>query len=362
MNLVLCLTEQCNLRCSYCYYKETQSDRANVMSDQVMEAAIKLCLNRTLFFKQKYMNITFFGGEPLIRKEAIYKGTAFAKGVVADTIERGVAPADFSLRFAINTNGTLFDDVMLDFCQRENFRIYISVDGPAMQHNISRRTVGDSGSFDALVKHLPRLSKMNTAALATVTREHVPHLFEAVRWIHELGFRTMTTSVDFDGKWTEEDFEKLAEQYQKMALYWLECRQRGDKFSLGTIQDKVKRCLQNLRFRQYSCHVYNGAMGISTNGNIFPCTRFITSKENAPYIQGNVFDGFNETACEKIRQFLDNDKKECDGCALKHRCVAHECACTSFYTTGSVEGVSPEVCTHERMLTEITDALIEKLG
>ncbi|MCF0224881.1 MAG: radical SAM protein, partial [Fibrobacter sp.] len=58
----------------------------------------------------------------------------------------------------------------------------------------------------------------------------------------------------------------------------------------------------------------------------------------------------------------DNDKKECDGCALKHRCVAHECACTSFYTTGSVEGVSPEVCTHERMLTEITDALIEKLG
>lgn len=362
MNLVLCLTEQCNLRCSYCYYKDIQSDRANVMSRETMEAAIRLCLDRTLTFKQKYMNITFFGGEPLIRKEEIYAGTEYAKGVLAEAMDSGRAPKDFDLRFAINTNGTLFDDQMLDFCEKENFRIYISVDGPAMQHNISRRTVGDTGSFDAMVKHLPRISKMNTVALCTVTREHVPHLFEGVKWIHEQGFRSMTTSIDFDGKWTGEDFEKLALQYQKMAMYWLECRQKGDRFALGTIQDKIKLRLQNLRFRQYSCHVYNGAIGVATNGNIFPCTRFITSKENPPYVQGNVFTGFDEEACKIIKDFLDHDKKECEGCALKHRCVAHECACTSFYTTGSIEGVSPEVCTHERMLTEITDALVEKLS
>ena len=129
---------------------------------------------------------------------------------------------------------------------------------------------------------------------------------------------------------------------------------------LGTIQDKVKLYLANLRYRQYSCHVYNGAIGVATNGNMFPCTRFITSNENPPYLQGNVFTGFNEEACEQIRQFLDSDKKECEGCEIRYRCCAHECACTSFYSTGTIEGVSPEVCTHERMLAEITDKLIIK--
>ncbi|PZW70683.1 radical SAM protein [Fibrobacter sp. UWR1] len=361
MNLVLCLTEQCNLRCSYCYYKDSQSDRATVMDDSTMEAAIRLCLERTLFFKQQYMNITFFGGEPLLRKEAIYKGVDLAKAMVAEAMDRGAASEDFVLRFAINTNGTLLDEKMLDYCEKERFRMYISVDGPAYQHNISRRTVGDAGSFESMYKHLPRLSKMNTVALCTVTREHVPHLAEAVKWIHQQGFNNMTTSIDFDGKWTGEDFDKLALEYQKMAMYWQECRKAGNKFFLGTIQDKIKLRLQDLRFRQYSCHVYNGAMGVSTNGNIFPCTRFITSKENAPYVQGNVFTGFDEAECNKIRDFLDYDKQECEGCAIKHRCVAHECACTSFYTTGTIEGVSAEVCTHERMLTEICDEIVCKI-
>lgn len=362
MNLVLCLTEQCNLRCSYCYYKDSQSDRATVMDNRTMEAAIDLCLARTLLFRQRSFNITFFGGEPLLRKDAIYAGVAYTKNRIAELIAQKKAPEDFCVRFAINTNGTLFDEQMLDFCEKENFRIYISVDGPALQHNISRRTVNDSGSFDAMFKNLPRISKMNTVALCTVTREHVAHLAEGVRWIHEQRFNNMTTSVDFDGKWTGDDFDSLAEQYQKMALYWLECRNKGEKFFLGTIQDKIKLRLRGSRYRMYSCHVYSGAMGVATNGNIFPCTRFITSKENAPYLQGNVFTGFDEAECAKIRDFLNHDKKECDGCPIRHRCVAHECACTSFYTTGSIEGVSPEVCTHERMLTEICDIIAEKVG
>jgi uncharacterized protein len=103
--------------------------------------------------------------------------------------------------------------------------------------------------------------------------------------------------------------------------------------------------------------VYDGNIGVATNGNIFPCSRFITSREGAPYLQGNVFTGFDEAACDKIHAFMESDKQECEGCDIRHRCSMHECACTSFYTTGRLEGVSPEVCTHERMLTEICDKI-----
>ncbi len=359
MNLVLCLTEQCNLRCSYCYYKETQAARHAVMSEEILEQAIRVGLERSIFFKQAYFNITFFGGEPLLCKDSIYKGVNIAKALVAEAIDKGDIPSNFKLNFAVNTNGTLFDDVFFELCKREHFRIYLSLDGPEYHHDIARRTVNGQGSFKSIEKFIPRFLKHNVVALSTVTRAHIDSLAESVKWLHEQGFRSLTTSVDFDGKWSGDDFDRLALQYQKMALYWKDCREKGDKFFLGTIQDKVKISLLNSRYRLYSCHVYNGAVGVATNGNMFPCTRFITSNENPPYLQGNVFTGFDERACEQIRQFLDNDKKECEGCDIRYRCCAHECACTSFYTTGSIEGVSPEVCTHERMLAEICDRLME---
>lgn len=362
MNLVLCLTEQCNLRCTYCYYKESQADRKTVMDDATLEQAIKIALDRTIFFKQSYLNITFFGGEPLLRRDAIYKGVEFAKAVVDDAMDNGKISKNFRLQFAVNTNGTLFDDDFFDFCEREKFRIYLSLDGPARHHDIARRTVSGTGSFKAIEPNIPRFVKLGAVALSTVTRAHVSTLFESVKWLHDQGFRSLTTSVDFDGKWTSEDFDKLALQYQKMAEYWRACREKGDKFFLGTIHDKVKIRLINSRYRLYSCHVYNGAIGVATNGNMFPCTRFITSNPNTHYVQGNVFTGFDETACDKIREFLDNDKKECEGCDIRYRCCAHECACTSYYTTGTIEGVSPEVCTHERMLAEICDTLLEKIS
>ena len=93
MNLVLCLTEQCNLRCKYCYYKESQADRKTVMDDATLEQAIRIGLERTIFFKQQFMNITFFGGEPLLRRDAIYKGVNFAKAIVADAIDNGKSQA-----------------------------------------------------------------------------------------------------------------------------------------------------------------------------------------------------------------------------------------------------------------------------
>ena len=54
MNLLLSLTEQCNLRCSYCYYKVSHAERALVMSDEILEKAITLAFERTLKLKQDF--------------------------------------------------------------------------------------------------------------------------------------------------------------------------------------------------------------------------------------------------------------------------------------------------------------------
>ena len=354
MNLLLSLTEKCNLRCSYCYYKLSQIDRELEMSDDILEASLALALERSIKLKHNYLNITFFGGEPLLRMDSIRKGVKLAKSMVK--ARRSEVPKDFGLRFAVNTNGTLLTDDILDYFKKEKFQIYISLDGPQRKHNISRVYVNGKGCFKEVAPHIPRLVEMDAIALSVITRKHVRGLARSIQWLYEQGFTSMTTSVDFDGKWTGEDFDALALEYQKMAQFWLKLRNRGEKVYIGTIQDKMSYSILGLRQKNCACHIFKGGLGIAANGNVFPCSRFITSNPDAKYILGNVRDSYHRIftgpVAKEICHFLKYDKPECEGCAIRYCCSAHECGCTSFYTTGSIYGVSPEVCICEETLAK----------
>ena len=376
MNLVLSLTERCNLRCTYCYYKVSHEARSQVMPNDIMEAAIRLAFERTLTLNQRFLNITFFGGEPLLCMDSIRRGVEFAKGLAHERFGEDVLlgppttntnASKFRLRFAVNTNATLLNAEIIEYLKREKFRIYLSLDGPEAHHNICRKQVGGEGSFKLIEPHIPVLTRLDTVVLSVITRENMRSLSDAARWIQAQGFRNMTAAVDFDGKWTGEEFDVLAAEYVKLAEFWLELKRKKVPFYLGTIQDKLKFRLTGQRHRTSSCQVAEGIVACATNGNLFPCTRFITSKPDAPYILGSVFDDpaqiWGGPVARDIQDFFNRDKEDCKGCAIRFRCHAHECACTSFYSTGSIHGVSPEVCTHERMLAAICDdAVCDDVG
>lgn len=362
MNLLLSLTEQCNLRCSYCYYKESQVDRKNVMSDEILKASLRAAFDRAIELKQNSLNITFFGGEPLLRLPSIKKCVKLAKKTVKERQEE--LAEDFQLKFFINTNGTLFTQSILDYIKKERIQIYLSLDGPERKHNISRKKVDGTGSFQDIAQWIPELVKMDVLVMSVITRKHIRGLSRSIKWIIDQGFCNVATAVDFDGKWTGEDMVALSIEYEKLALLWDKYQRNGQDVYLSTIQDKISYKLLDKRQRHSNCFIFKGAIGVATNGNVFPCSRFITSKEDAKYILGNVLDKSNKIftgfVAKDLCRFLKYDKPECKNCLIRYRCTAHECGCTSFYTTGSIYGVSPEVCAHERMLTSICDEILAK--
>ena len=362
MNLLLSLTERCNLRCSYCYYKESQIDRITDMSDEVLEAALRVAFERTIELKHNFLNITFFGGEPLLRMDAIKKGVKLAKSMVKN--RRSELSKDFQLNFFVNTNGTLATEEIFDFLKKEKIQIFLSLDGPERKHNISRKKVNGKGSFGDIVSNIPKFVEMNATVLSVITRKHVRGLFNSVKWILDQGFSNLVAAPDFDGQWTDVDMAALSLEYQKMALLWLKFRKQGKDVYLGAIQDKISYRLLNARQRENGCSIFKGAIGVAANGNVFPCSRFITSKKDAKYVLGNVLDKknriFTGAVAKDICHFLKHEKPECKGCSIRYRCSGHECGCTSYYTTGSIYGISPEVCAHERMLTSICDEVLAK--
>ena len=362
MNLILSLTEQCNLRCTYCYYKESHKERIAVMNDDVLEASLRLSLDRTIELRQSFLNITFFGGEPLLRLESIHKGTNYIKKLVKK--RRSELPKDFELKFAINTNGTLLTEDILNFLEQEKFEIFLSLDGTAKRHNTNRKKINGRGCFNKIKPHLFRLAKMNTTILSVVTQENHVGLANSINWLIKQGFTKIQTSVDFNKKWTGSELDELALEYKKMAKIWIKLQNENSPIYIGTIQDKISLSLLNISEKEHSCNIFKTGIGIATNGNAFPCSRFITSNPNAPYMLGNVLDSkqkiFSGSVAKEITSFLKKDKEKCKGCAIAHRCDAHECGCTSFYTTGSIHGISPEVCTHERILCAICDETLEE--
>jgi uncharacterized protein len=73
MKYTLCITQECNLACSYCYIPK----RPRVMSLETARDAVDFIFRQAAGMDQ--FEIGFFGGEPLLEFELIREVTPFIK-------------------------------------------------------------------------------------------------------------------------------------------------------------------------------------------------------------------------------------------------------------------------------------------
>ena len=144
--LILNVTERCNLRCTYCVYGGFYTGmRKHGTRDMSIDIA-NLALQKFLCNCDDECAISFYGGEPLLNLDLI-------KHVVAEAESRHNGRFFFSM----TTNGTLLDAKTMDFLREKNFFLLVSLDGPQEVHD-SHRVYGDGrGTFDQLMSNLEDL-------------------------------------------------------------------------------------------------------------------------------------------------------------------------------------------------------------
>ena len=145
--IVLDITEECNLRCSYCLYSHNDrgvrlhsSRRANT---SYVEAASRLV--RDLATSDTMVG--FFGGEPLLHFDSV------------ETILRRLT-AGRSQHFGgctLTTNLTVLDDRMIDCFREFAVDLVVSLDGPPGIHDRYRRTASGAGTHSTVLKNLQQL-------------------------------------------------------------------------------------------------------------------------------------------------------------------------------------------------------------
>jgi len=149
--LILDLTNQCNMRCKYCTfsgkykYQRNHSDRKinRDIAIKVVDYFIKNCDKKERPF------LTFYGGEPFLRFELF-------KDIIEYTKSHNK-----NFHYSLTTNGTLLNKKKIyEYLIENDISINISLDGPKEIHDKNRVMVNGEGSFDRIIENLSRIKKL----------------------------------------------------------------------------------------------------------------------------------------------------------------------------------------------------------
>ena len=340
MNLTLHLTENCNMDCSYCIREKCPKD----MTEEVLYKACDLA-----FSKGQRAGLCFFGGEPLLKKDLIYKALSYCEAKSEQT----------GIRFdcKMTTNGTLLDEIFLERAVKAKMGIGLSFDGKAQ--DVCRFFVGGQTTSSVVEKKARLLLSYmpDATALATIAPQAVPYYAESVRYLHDLGFSKVSFVIAYGNRvnWTDSDLELLREQLEMTSSYLKELFIKKERFYMSAFGSKIRDCI-NGKSSAERCHLGVRQLPVTPDGDLYPCTSFIGDKD---YLLGNVFDGIDDAKVIELAK-KSSTPETCVDCDLVKRCT-NSCGCANRMNTGDENKVSPLQCTYERMLIELSDALGEEL-
>lgn len=343
MNYTLHLTENCNLKCKYCYEK-------NKSNNEISFENIKLLINNEIKENKESCFITFYGGEPLLKKDLIFSTIDYINSKKSKT----------KFYYAMTTNGTLLDMEFIEYIKKNNFSfIAYSFDGIKKSQNVNRITIDGKGSFDIVEENAKNLLNNfnNVVAMMVITKNNINYLEESINYLINLGFEYFNLQFNYLDDWKDEDLEIIKNCYQKVANIYYNKILKEEDISITIFDEKIKSHIQKDYDCNKNCNLGMKSINVGSDGNFYPCIQFVG---NTNYIIGNCKSGIDFEARKNLINKAQKEHETCKKCSINKRCK-HTCACQNYLTTKDINKLSPLTCEFERIMIQISDELAEKL-
>lgn len=342
--LILILTEMCNLRCKYCIYSDEYPDEVTYTNDHMTLETAKKAIDlyfeiyekRKLRGLNKRPSITFYGGEPLLEFKLIKEIVCYAENINKD------------IKFNFTTNGVLLNDEMISFFLLHDIDIAFSLDGFKENHNRNRITITGKDTFDNIISNISRLQEVkkqknieknitficcyDTYTDINKCIEFFEDNFEKFKPFSVLFNAINSCDTTYFKKLDEEMKNKqgiitFSESMKKVKERFFDKKHENDRF---------REIAKSLFLRDYtiinrfkggfspfggSCKP-SGKMCVSPSGDIFPC-----EKVNKKFAFGNVKSGLDEKKIIEITNVLIKNElcgisKVCEYKSLCQLCYA----------------------------------------
>ena len=321
--MVLNVTNQCNLACTYCYeYGEDKivdtdnGKQPKFMSLETAKASVDFMLKEA--GEAKSAHLTFFGGETLLNFNVLKETIPYARQRAAELGK----DVDFSL----TTNATLLKPEVIKYLVENQVGVTISFDGPPEVQNKFRVFHNGTGSYDIVAPKIKELLQKHRSrpvgARVTLTggnldvRTIYRHLTEEFGF-REVGFAPVTTSSKREYALDEQGYDQMLTQFTALAEEFRDAAIEGRHHGFSNVKETIQEIHQGMS-KAYPCGAGIGLMGVSTSGDVALCHRFAGSDEHK---LGTVRDGIDKSA---QAAFLDShhlaNKTDCSTCWARPVC------------------------------------------
>ena len=314
-SLSLSVAASCNLGCSYCYAQQGSfGGTSGPMGWDVARQALTTLITGAL--PGERVQVAYLGGEPFANRALIQKATSFAVDLANS---RGVRIA-----FAVTTNGTLLSPADGDFLARYRFAITVSIDGTEAQHDSQRYYRNGIGSYRRIMNRLrPLLDRrdLDLAARVTVTPNNLD-LLTALESLSAAGFRSVGFSPVLNsptgvGELDTSHLNVLLDQMVACGTLFLERTLSGSTLPFENIESALREIHRGTH-RPYACGAGAGYLGVSAEGDLFACHRFVGDADGA---MGDLSTGINKSAQRSWLSKRAVDRQEpCRTCWARYLC------------------------------------------
>jgi uncharacterized protein len=367
-NLMLVLTDSCNLRCTYCIfsgaypgYKPLRSQR---MTWPTAKAAIDrfLALNDSPPFRalpNRKLDIAFFGGEPLLEGRLIRR--------IVDYAGARRTPY-YDLYFSATTNLTHLPHELAVFLVEHGVGLQCSLDGPEAVHDPCRIDRSGAGSFATVRGNLDRLRRLSPEYVAEHVRSIVTLTEDSdLLAIHEFfdGGDALVPPVAFVGFLRDRSAPgrragatRLARQQRRLWNVYLERKRRRVPVPPGSflyhyfeeplrsLHERLMGPRDEARACMHTCQP-GRRIAVSTDGKLHMCERI-----NEWFPIGDVQSGIDVEQAAAVLARYRRALPDCGRCWARLLCAA----CCAQVCEGSEFVVSDERC--RRIRHDVAQRLI----
>lgn len=320
------VTQQCNLRCTYCCYSGEYVDRRRHNESEISYEDLGRCVE---FIKKHtppdipVVYVSFYGGEALLSIDKIKW-----------TISRLVSECpQYEFEFSISTNGLLISDAVREWIARSsNIYLTITIDGDRMVHDKNRVTENGQGSFDIIINNLNQF------------KERYPDLFNnRIRFISTV--RSISDLPRLNDFWMGNDLlkdnrpqhissiipnfdkgEKISvdrEKFERTYSLAMDYHRKGVE---NILTDELENLVKTVRRRNYSELSDPQALITCINS---PSTCFITSRGDLYVCErlcgrlkiGNLERDIDRNLCDAINNgYTERKNRYCSTCWSRRLC------------------------------------------
>lgn len=332
--ITLQLTQNCNLRCSYCPYSASElgedyinrSHNSKRMSLDTAKKSVDFLVNHSR--NSNEMLIAFYGGEPALEFDLM-------KEIVNYSLNQFEGK---KIKFYITTNGTLLTNEMISFFVKHDFLLTMSLDGPKDINDNGRISLNNNfSSFDKVINAIEHIREnypnfIDNIEISTVINprndiKKILNFFDEFNVLRGINITASiitdlyrTTEIEFNENYLMDyNYEKFKMLLSKLGYYPEELI---SKVISGAFNDQIENFttillkeidLENNNVYPASiCAPGLGRLFIDVNGTFFICEK--VCEESKVVRIGNLKTGFNYDNIKKLINCASLTENECKKC------------------------------------------------